>query len=131
MTMKTRAAQSIFIFSFWVLGCGIGLLFFPALMMSLLNIPSSATLVAQIFGMVLLILAFYYFMAGRHGGMTEFYRWTTYTRSAAFVLSLGLVVSGQAPPVLMSFLLVDVLGALWTFLALRRDAQNVRAQNGS
>jgi hypothetical protein len=119
----SRAGTSIFVFSFWVLGSGVALLFYPTFMLGFIALSTSAALVARIFGMVLLILGFYYFMAGRHGGMTDFYRWTTYTRPAAFVIALLLVVTGQAPPLLIAFVMVDVLGAAWTFFALRQDAQ--------
>jgi hypothetical protein len=70
-----------------------------------------------------LILAFDYFQAGRHGALTEFYRWTTYTRRAAFGLTAVWVVLGQASPLLLGFVTVDLLGALWTMWALRREAQ--------
>jgi hypothetical protein len=116
-----RAAKSIFWFSFWVSGCGFVLLLFPQSLLDLLAIDRSAGVVARIFGMVLLALGFYYFMAGRHGHMTDFYRWTTYTRPAAFLLGMVFVVTHQIKVLLLAFLGVDLLGALWTFLALRRD----------
>lgn len=117
----SQAARSIYFFSFWVLLCGASLMLFPGLMLALMGIDASASVVARLFGMVVLILAFYYFQAGRLGTMTEFYRWTTYTRPAAFVLAVLWVLLGWASPLLIGFVTMDLLGALWTLWALRRD----------
>ena len=117
----SRAARSIYWFSFWVFLCGAGLLFFPVQLLALLGLDASASVVARLFGMVVLILAFYYFQAGRAGTLTDFYRWTTYTRPAAFGLTALWVLAGQASPLLLGFVIVDLLGALWTIWALRRD----------
>lgn len=117
----SQAGRSIWWFSFWVLANGLFLLLYPAPALALMTVDPSAEPVARIFGMVLLVVGFYYFMAGRHEAMTPFYRWTIYTRSLAFLVALVLVATGQAPPVLLLLVLVDVLGALWTWLALRRD----------
>ena len=119
----SRAARSICWFSYWVLLCGAGLMLFPEQMLAVMGIDLSASLVTRLFGMVVLILAFYYFQAGRLGTMTEFYRWTTYTRPAAFGLAVVWVLVGWAQPLLIGFVVMDLLGALWTLWALRRDAQ--------
>ena len=117
----SQAAKSIFYFSFWVFVNGAVLLFFPNWMLALLGIDESAAIVARIFGVVLLYLAFYYFMAGRRGDMSDFYRWTTYTRPTAMLFALVFVLTKQVPPMLLAFVSVDVLGALWTWFALRNE----------
>lgn len=120
----SHAARSIRGFSLWVFLCGAGQLLFPAQLLALLGLDGSASLVVRVFGLVVLILAVYYFLAGRHGAMTDFYRWTTYTRPAAFVLVGVWVLIGWAPLALLGFVTVDLLGALWTLWGLRRNAQS-------
>jgi hypothetical protein len=71
--------------------------------------------------MVLLFLGFYYFMAGRQGDMKNFYWWTTYTRPTALLFALVFIISGQIKPFFLAFVIVDLLGAFWTWNALRQD----------
>jgi hypothetical protein len=118
----SAAAKSIYFFSFWVLFNGIALLLIPEFFLGLLGVSESAASVARIFGMVLLYLAFYYFMAGRQGQMTDFYRWTTYTRPTALMFAIIFFVTGQVSWLLIPFVMIDLLGALWTHLALKKDA---------
>jgi hypothetical protein len=117
----TSAGRSIYFFSFWVFFNGVALLLFPEILLWFVGIDGSADIVAQIFGMVLLFLGFYYFMAGRHEGMRDFYRWTTYTRPTTLLFAIFFVVSGQISWLLIPFVLIDVFGALWTHMALRED----------
>ena len=119
----SEAAKSIYFFSFWVLFNGIALLLIPEFFLGLLGVDESAAIVARIFGMVLLYLAFYYFMAGRQGQMTDFYRWTTYTRPTALIFAIIFFVTGQVSWLLIPFVMIDLLGALWTHLALKKDAR--------
>ena len=79
--------------------------------------------VARLFGMVLLFMAFYYFMVSRHEEMRLFYRWTTYTRSLALIITILLVIIGLAEPIVIAFVVVDAIGAAWTIWALRRDEE--------
>jgi hypothetical protein len=117
----THAARSIYVFSFWVFACGLALGLAPQPLLGLMAIDASADLLARLFGMVLLFLGFYYFRAARAPGMTEFYRWTTYTRPLAFVAGVGFVAAGRAAPSLLGFVVVDLAGAVWTWYALKRD----------
>ncbi len=97
------------------------LLLTPEFFLGLLGVVESAAIVARIFGMVLLFLGFYYFMAGRHGQMTDFYRWTTYTRPTALLFAVLFVVTEQVSWLMIPFVLIDLAGALWTHLALRQE----------
>jgi hypothetical protein len=91
----TRAGKSIFYFGFWVLACGISLMFFPKLCLDTVGIHLSDYITVRLFGMVLIYLSIYYFVSGRHPAFHPLYR--------------------------IGFVIVDALGALWTWLALRND----------
>lgn len=120
--MKTMTAgKTLFYFSFWVFACALGLLFVPGIMLSLLGMSTENSIIARIFGMVLLFLAYYYMRAGADGTLTKFYRWTTHTRLLAFPISAVFVALKMISPLLLLFVLVDVAGALWTLSALRRQ----------
>jgi len=117
----TRAARSIHVFSFWILLCGVFLLFFPGVLLDLARIRMEPDILARLFGMVLLFNACYYFMAGRHEEMRAFYGWTVYTRALALAIVVVLVIIDLAEPIVIPFVLVDALGAAWTSWALRKD----------
>ena len=53
--------------------------------------------------------------------MTNFYRWTVWSRLAVTPVYLLFILFGVAPPVVLLFAAVDLLGGLWTGLALKRE----------
>jgi hypothetical protein len=52
--------------------------------------------------------------------MCDFYRWTTYTRFLALPITLMLVILNYAEVIIILFVLVDFIGAVWTMFALRQ-----------
>jgi uncharacterized membrane protein YuzA (DUF378 family) len=124
--MMTRAGRSIFVFGFWVLACALPLMIFPGLLLGYLGIPSSAEVVARVFGMVLLFLAIYYLVTGRRAEFAPFFRVTVYTRASALLIVTLIVLLTGASPLIILFTVVDALGALWTALALRLDRRHAR-----
>ena len=117
----TRTGKTIFYFGFWVLACGIGMMLFPEFSLGFIGIGLNDYLVVRIMGMVLIYLAIYYFVAGRHPDFLPFYRVSIYTRSSALLVVTGFVVFGLANAVVILFVLADVAGAIWTARALRID----------
>lgn len=100
-------------------------MFFPHLMLSLLDIPDTAAPVARIFGMILLFLFYYYFMTGRRNDNPRFYSLTVHTRISAFVIACLFALFRWISPLIILFVVVDVAGALWTLFALRRGRESL------
>ncbi|HNW28777.1 MAG TPA: hypothetical protein PKN50_09905 [Spirochaetota bacterium] len=119
----TRAGKSIFYFGFWVLACGIGLMFFPGFCLGIADIRLNDYLMVRLFGMILIYLAIYYFVAGRRPAFRPLYLTTVFTRSSALLIMILFVLLGMAKPIVIGFTAVDALGALWTALALRADGK--------
>ena len=120
---RSHAAASMYYFSYWILICGLSLVLAPKILLDLIAIKMEPNyIVGHLFGMVLIFLAFYYQMVSRHEEMREFYRWTTYTRFLALPGTVVFVLLGWGEPITIGFVVVDFLGALWTTLALRKDA---------
>jgi len=117
----TRAGKSIFYFGFWVLACGLGLFLLPELCLKLVGMTLPDYVTVRLFGMVLVYLSIYYLVAGRYPAFWPFFRMTVYTRASALLVVCVLVLLGIAKPLIIGFVVVDALGALWTYLALRRD----------
>ena len=117
----TRAGKSMFYFSFWVFLCGIGLMILPAWTLSFLDIHLSDYIAVRLFGMVLLYLGIYYVVVSRNPGCRPFIRATVFTRATALPAVAIFVLLGLAKPVVISFVVVDALGAFWTWRALKKD----------
>lgn len=114
----SSAARSVFVFGVYLLVLGFALLVAPNLLLGLFLLPTTTEIWVRIVGMLILILSFYYTQAARKE-VTEFFQWTTYVRPAVFVFFATIVLLGLAGPPLILFGVVDLLGAIWTGLALR------------
>jgi len=116
----SRAGRTMFWFGFWVLACGISLMFFPGMMLRVARVTVSNDVILRIQGMVLIFLAIYYFVAGRHPEFRPLYQVTVYTRASALPVTAVMVLLLRANPLIILFTVL-ALGALWTALVLRAD----------
>jgi hypothetical protein len=119
----SRAGRSFFWFGFWVLTCGLGLLAVPGFLLGFAGISMSNDIIVRIFGMVLVFMAIYYFVAGRHAEFTPLFQVSVYTRGSALPILAVLVLILKVNPLIILFTVVDAVGALWTALALRADSR--------
>lgn len=122
----SRAAKSLFVFGAYLCGLGLVLLLAPNRLLSLFGAPTTDEVWIRVNGMFVLCLSFYYVWAARHG-LKSFIRWTVWARAAVIVFFAAFVVLLAAPKALLLFGLVDLLSAVWTWLALKRDESTVRA----
>lgn len=116
----SRAATSILVFGLYLVLLGAIFLLVPNALLSLVYLPPAQEVWIRLVGMLLVIMAFYYIMAAR----TEtraFFRWTLFTRLGAVVPVTAGVVSGLLTPIALLFWLGDLLGAIWTWTALRTE----------
>ena len=120
----TRTGKSIFYFGFWVLCCGISLMFFPKFCLDMVDMQLPNYLIPRVFGMVLIYLAIYYFFTGLRSEFWPFFRITIFTRSSAMLISIIFVILGIAKPIIIAFVTVDVIGAIWTAIALKMDMKD-------
>ena len=70
--------------------------------------------------MFLICLSFYYLQTARHG-LTIFIRWTVWARAAVIIYFVAFVLLAGAPKPLLLFGLIDLLSAIWTYLALQTN----------
>jgi uncharacterized membrane protein len=114
----SNSARSIFVFGLYVAVLGIMLIVVPNFLLKAISRTSTTEVWIRVVGLLLLYLGFYYTQAARKE-MTDFFRWTVYTRSTVIVFFAAFVLLGFARPPLIMFGVVDLLGAIWTGLALR------------
>ncbi len=116
----SRAAKSLFVFGVYVCGLGLMLLLFPNLLLRVSGAPTTDEVWIRVNGMFVLCLSYYYIQAARNE-LTKFIRWTVWGRAAVIVYFVAFVLLVSAPKALLLFGLIDLLAALWTWLALRKD----------
>ena len=116
----SKAAKTLLVFGIYLVVTGLGFLFIPNPLLSLFGFDTTTEPWIRVVGLLVLIIAFYYIQAARQEVRPVFH-WSLYCRPAAFVVFTGLVVFGLAKPMLILFGVIDLLGALWTGLALRNS----------
>jgi len=117
----SRAAKSLFVFAIYLCGLGLALLLVPNLLLRGFRAPLTHEVWIRIDGMFILCLSFFYLQAARYE-LTLFIRWTAWARVAVIFFLSAFVLLVSAPKPLLLFGLVDLLSAIWTLLALKRDA---------
>jgi hypothetical protein len=116
----SHAAKSLFVFGIYLCGLGLLLLLVPNLILPLFGVPPTNEVWIRVNGMFVLCFSFYYVQAARHG-LTSFIRWTVWARVAVIIYFASFVLLTAAPKALLLFGLVDLLAAVWTLLALKKD----------
>lgn len=114
----SNPAKSVFAFGLYLIGLGAILVVTPNALLALFGFPGTSEVWIRVVGMLLLILAFYDIQAARKE-LTGFFLWSVYARSSVIVFFIAFVLLGFVSPVLILFGVVDLLGAIWTGLALR------------
>jgi hypothetical protein len=114
------SAKSLFVFGIYSLMLGVTLMVTPNLLFGLVGIPATQEVWVRVAGMLLFALGIYYTLTARNG-LTEFFKWTVYTRGSVVFFFAVFVLMGFAKPVLILLGCVDLLFAVWTGLALRSE----------
>ncbi|MCA9955820.1 MAG: hypothetical protein H6657_29785 [Ardenticatenaceae bacterium] len=118
-----KSTQSVFVWSFYLLGLGSILVLIPNFLLGLFNFEPTEEVWIRVVGMLLLILAYYCFEAARHQ-LHPFYQWSVLGRASVIVFFTVFVLLKLAPVQLILFGMVDLAGALWTGFALRQEQNN-------
>jgi hypothetical protein len=116
----SKAGQSVLVFGVYLIFLGAILVAVPNLLLGLFRLPATAEVWIRVVGMLVLCLAFYYIQAARRG-LGDFLRWTVYARCFVFVSMVAFVFLKLAQLPLALFGMVDLLGAIWTAVALRQS----------
>ena len=114
----SRAAMSIFVYSFYLIGQGIVLLIVPNLAMGLFGLPPAQEVWVRILGYSLLALSGYFLVAARRE-VTDLFLVSIVFRLGLPLVFTVFVALGYARPALLLLSPADVLFALWTVWGLR------------
>ncbi len=117
----SRAATSIRVFGIYLIFLGAAVIAAPNLVLALFGLPPTSEVWLRVVGLLAAILGFYYVQAARHD-LVPFYRASVPARVAAFLGFVAFVLFGLVKAPLILFGAVDLLGAGWTFFALRSSS---------
>jgi H+/Cl- antiporter ClcA len=116
----TPAAKTVCYFGFYLYCVALTLIFFPNVLLRLLGIPETSEVWIRIVGLLAGIIGYYYHRSGASGNRF-FFRLTVQARILVFVVFLALALLRMASPMLIGFGVVDLLGAIWTWQALKQS----------
>jgi hypothetical protein len=112
------AALSVFVFGIYLILSGLGFTFLPNTVLGLFGLPATQEPWIRIVGWLMVLIGYYYLMSGRRE-LRQFFPWTVIARTSVFVIFVLFYVLNWAPWTLLIFGIVDLLGAIWTYLAQR------------
>lgn len=120
----SRAARSLFFFGIYVISLGVFLVVAPNVLLKFFSVPETSEVWIRVVGVVVLLIGYYYVRAATNEeGLTNFFRWTIYTRSSVIVFFTVFVLLNYIKPTLILFGVIDLAGAIWTALALRSSTR--------
>ena len=114
----TKAAFTVRAFGYYLLGLGVILILVPNLLLGLSFMPTTQEVWIRVLGVVVDNVGVYYIYAAKCEA-TAFFQASVYARIFVLVAFIAFVALGLAPPMLVMFGVVDVLGGLWTWRALK------------
>jgi hypothetical protein len=115
----TSTAKSIFYYSFYLFGMGLGLLFIPNLLLAIFGFDPAKDIWIRILGLLTFCAGMLYFYCGRTNQI-GFFRISVTERIVFFFGIVGIVLFVPANPLLALIGSVDLVGAIWTALTLRK-----------
>lgn len=113
------AARSVCYFGFYLYGVGLTLMTVPNLFLTTLQLPETQEVWIRILGVVVVGLGFYYHRSGVQNN-TAFFKLTIPTRVFVFISFVSFVLLGYTAPIIAGIGAVDLLGAAWTYFALKK-----------
>ena len=111
------ATLSIYIWGVYVMVIALLLVFIPGKTLALFGHDNPKDHWIRIAGIFLISLGYFYINAAQNEVIT-FYHASILARLCGFVGFMGLTVFKLCKPKIILFGIIDVLGAMWTFLAL-------------
>jgi hypothetical protein len=114
-----NAKLSVQVWGIYLLINGIGLFVLPNVILTTLGFATTTEPWVRVVGALATILG-YFFLRLSAANIEAFYPWTVHARFGFALALVVLVILNLAPVNLIIFSVIDLLGGLWTFVALRR-----------
>jgi hypothetical protein len=118
----SRTAFSIKASCCYIIALGLALVMAPNLVLATLRMPATGEVWIRVLGVVVVNIGIFFWVAARTEAVALF-RASVMVRPLALLWFGAFVLLGFASPMLLLFGVIEVAGALWTWLALRADGQ--------
>lgn len=115
----TSTAKSVFYYSFYMMGMGLSLLLIPNVALGLFGFGPTSDIWIRVLGLLAFCAGMLYFYCGRTNQM-GFFRISVPERIIFFLGIVGIVLFLQVDPRIALVGSVDLFGAIWTALTLRK-----------
>ena len=116
----TAAAKSVCYFGFYLYVTGLTLIVMPNFLLTTLQLPATNEVWIRVVGVLVFCIGYYYHRAGA-GNIHAFLKHTIPTRIFVFLAFSTFVLLKYVSPVLIVFGAVDFAGAVWTWMALKKE----------
>ena len=116
----TKAAKSIFYYSFYMMGMGLSLLLIPNVVLRIFGFEPTTEVWIRVLGLLGFCAGLLYSYCGKTNQL-GFFKVSVIERALFFVGMVGIVIVFKANPMLAILGSVDLLGALWTFFSLHES----------
>lgn len=117
----SKAAFTIRAFGTYLLVLGVALVAVPNLLLGLFLMPATSEVWIRVVGLLVFNIGVYYIYAAKSEAR-EFFRASVFTRTLVLVGFAAFALTGLAKPMLVGFGLVDFIGGIWTWRALKSAA---------
>ena len=121
----SRSAFSAKVFAVYLFIIGPVLVFAPNFLLSLLGIPTTTEVWIRVVGVIAFMLGIYAWVAATHE-FRPFLEASVYTRFVVFIAFSAFAILKLGSPMIALFGVIDLLGGLWTYFALKADEQSGR-----
>jgi len=116
----TGSGKSVFFIGIYLYLCGLTLMIAPNFLLGLFQLPETKEVWIRVVGVLTVCLGFYYHRSGVENN-TAFIKLTVPGRFFAFLCYSVFVFTKLAAPGFILFGVIDLVGATWTFVALRKE----------
>ena len=118
----SRTARSLFIFGVYMLVLGTTTVLVPNLLLSFFHQPATQEVWIRVVGMLIIFLGIYDIVAAR-SELLPIIIWTIPVRLSVIVFFAVFVFAELAPPILLLFGVIDLAGAIWTWIEFRKETK--------
>lgn len=121
MSTTSKAAFTIEVFGYYLLLLGFVVLLVPNLLLNIFQIPFTSEVWIRVTGVLVFNIGIYYIYAAKCEARA-FFKASIYTRIFVLLAFTVFATLGFASPRLILLSSGDVIGALWTYIALKRES---------
>ncbi|MEW6759633.1 MAG: hypothetical protein AB1437_02320 [Pseudomonadota bacterium] len=121
----SKSAFSAKVFAVYLFIIGPVLVFAPNFLLSLFGIPTTTEVWIRVVGVIAFMLGVYSWVAATHE-LRPFLEASVYTRFVVFIAFSAFAILKLGSPMIALFGVIDLLGGIWTYFALKADEQSGR-----